>query len=85
MLSAFCSAARQNLASVLCRHSFAEAVLLFSLALFRLVSSQHIGYPPFSSAGPYDQDSDIIFLCRLFQSFGERVVGDIIRRNLASK
>ena len=62
MLSAFCSAARQNLASVLRRHSLAEAVLLFSLAFLRLVSSKHYGTLLFHLPARKPRDSGIIFI-----------------------
>lgn len=39
--SALCPAAGKHLAPVAGRHSFAEAVLLFAVALFRLISAKH--------------------------------------------
>ena len=44
LCSAFCSAAGENLAAVSGLHSLAEAVLLFALALFGLVSADHRGH-----------------------------------------
>ena len=41
-LSALCTASLQNGSSVRSLHSLSEAVLLFSLTLFRLVSSEHL-------------------------------------------
>ena len=41
-LSALCAASLQNGSSVRSLHSLSEAVLLFSLTLFRLVSSEHL-------------------------------------------
>ena len=41
-LSTLCAASLQNVSSVRSLHSLSEAVLLFSLTLFRLVSSEHL-------------------------------------------
>lgn len=41
LLSALCSSAGQNLASISGRHSLSEAMLLFSVELLRLIGSQH--------------------------------------------
>ena len=41
MLSSLCPAARQYLAAVSVSHSLSKAMLLFSVELLRLVSSQH--------------------------------------------
>lgn len=41
LLSALCTATCENLAAVLCCHSFTEAVFHLSVALFGLVSSFH--------------------------------------------
>ena len=41
-LSTLCAASLQNGSSVRSLHSLSEAVLLFSLTLFRLVSSEHL-------------------------------------------
>ena len=45
-LSAFCSSASKNLASVSVGHSLSEAVLLLSVELLGLICSEHIN-PPF--------------------------------------
>ena len=42
-LSAFCTSSLENVSTVGSSHSLSEAVLLFSLTLFGLVSSEHIG------------------------------------------
>lgn len=39
--SALCTTASQNLTTVLCCHSFSEAMFLGTLTLFRLISSKH--------------------------------------------
>ena len=45
--SALRSAAGQYLAAVFVSHSLAETMLLFSVELLRLISSQHNETPPF--------------------------------------
>ena len=45
-LSALCTASLQNGSAVRSLHSLSEAMLLFSLTLFRLVSSEHYFAPP---------------------------------------
>ena len=45
--SALCASARQHLTAVCRAHSLAEAMLLLSLNLFRLISSQHYSTPPY--------------------------------------
>ena len=45
-LSALCTASLQNGSAVGSLHSLSEAMLLFSLTLLRLVSSEHCGLPP---------------------------------------
>ena len=46
--SALSAASLENLSAVGSSHSLAEAVLLLSLTLFRLVSSEHLVAPPCS-------------------------------------
>ncbi len=43
-LSALCASSLEDLSSISGLHTLAEAVLLFSLALFRLVCSEHYTY-----------------------------------------
>lgn len=50
-LSALCSAARQHLTAVSVRHSLSETVLLFSVELLGLISSQHVK-PSFRGVKP---------------------------------
>lgn len=45
-VSAFCASSLKDFSAVSCLHSFSEAVLLLSLALFRLVGSEHLDAPP---------------------------------------
>ena len=45
-LSALCTSSLENVATVRGLHSLSEAMLLLSLALLRLVSSEHFGIPP---------------------------------------
>ena len=45
-LSALCASSLEYVSAVSGLHSFSEAVLLFSLTLFRLVSSEHRFAPP---------------------------------------
>ena len=45
-LSALSAATLKNVATVSGLHSLSEAMLLLSLTLLRLVSSEHIGLPP---------------------------------------
>ena len=46
--STLCASSLENLATVSGSHSLAEAVLLLSLTLLRLISSNHCGIPPLS-------------------------------------
>ena len=41
--SAFCTSSLENISTVGSSHSLSETMLLFSLTLFGLVSSEHIG------------------------------------------
>ena len=45
-LSALCTSSLENVATVRGLHSLSEAMLLLSLSLLRLVSSEHLGAPP---------------------------------------
>ena len=45
-LSALSAASLENVSAVCGLHSLSEAMLLFSLTLFRLVSSEHYTAPP---------------------------------------
>ena len=45
-LSALCASSLEYVSAISSLHSLSEAVLLFSLTLFRLVSSEHRFAPP---------------------------------------
>ena len=45
-LSALCTSSLEYVSAVCGLHSLSEAMLLLSLALLRLVSSEHFGLPP---------------------------------------
>ena len=44
--SALCASSLEDISAVSSLHSLSEAVLLFSLAFFRLISSEHRFAPP---------------------------------------
>ena len=46
-LSALGASSLENVATISGLHSLSEAMLLLSLTLFRLVSSEHSGFPPY--------------------------------------
>ena len=50
-LSALCTSSLEDVSSVSGLHSLSEAVLLFSLTLFRLISSKHWVAPPLTQIG----------------------------------
>ena len=50
-LSALCASSLQDISAVSSLHSLSEAMLLFSLTLFRLIRSQHLTAPPFVVLG----------------------------------
>jgi hypothetical protein len=45
-LSSLCTSSLENVSAVSSLHSLAETMFLFSLALFRLIGSEHLGVPP---------------------------------------
>ena len=50
-LAALCTSSFENISAIGGLHSLAEAMLLLSLALFRLISSEHSTIPPCSMIG----------------------------------